>query len=169
MTMMLVMIFCTRPMTDTCATSENLQQPCGLRLMMIRRRIMLVIMVQMIVIMVMILINDHGDNGLLICPGRQQAKLESKLFCFFFCLLFWCIDIHSGFEKVNVFLSGEEEKQKVRVRRGKVQQVSFTLKIKKGITSEYLWFEENCFILSSSFLLPRFCIFSRCCQEIPCC
>ena len=40
-------------------------------------------------------------------------------------------DIHSGFEKVNVFLSGEEEKQKVRVRRGKVQQVSFNLKIKK--------------------------------------
>ena len=44
---------------------------------------MLVITVQMIVILVMILINDHGDNGLLICPARQQAKSESKLFCFF--------------------------------------------------------------------------------------
>ena len=43
---------------------------------------MLVIMV--IVIVVMILINDdHRDNGLLICPARQQAKLESKFFCFF--------------------------------------------------------------------------------------
>ena len=43
---------------------------------------MLVIMVRKIVIMVMILINDHGDHGLLICPARQQAKLESKFFCF---------------------------------------------------------------------------------------
>ena len=44
---------------------------------------MLVIAVRIIVIMVMILINDHGDNGLLICPARQQAKLESKFFCVF--------------------------------------------------------------------------------------
>ena len=62
-------------------------------------------------------------------PDNKQNWNPS--FSVFFCLIFWCIDIHSGFEKVNVFLSGEEEKQKVRVRRGKVQQVSFTLKIKK--------------------------------------
>ena len=41
------------------------------------------LVITVIVIMVMILINDHGDNGLLICPARQQAKSESKLFCFF--------------------------------------------------------------------------------------
>ena len=60
-----------------------------LRLMMIRRRIMLVIIVQMIVIMVMILINDHGDHGLL---NKQNWN---PFFSVFFCLLYWCIDIQS--------------------------------------------------------------------------